>query len=206
MNIEVQNISKKYIKDWIFRNLNYTFLSGEKYAIIGPNGSGKSTLLQVISSFVPSTEGKIIYSLAENFISDDKIYSQISYASPYIENIEEFTLIELLEFHFKFKKLQYFNSINELILFMYLEKSLHKPIKFFSSGMKQRLKLGLAFFSESSILILDEPTSNLDKTGIEWYLNLIKNHTANRTVLIGSNQEYEYNFCNHILKITDYQQ
>ena len=138
-------------------------------------------------------------------ISADNVFSYIGYAAPYLETIEEFTLKEILEFHFKFKKLEYFNTIQELIEFLYLEKSINKPVKFFSSGMKQRLKLGLAFFSNTSLLILDEPTSNMDKTGIDWYHQLIERYTGNRTVLIGSNQEYEYQSCDKILKITDYQ-
>lgn len=205
MQIEAQNISKKYIKDWIFRDLNYTFQSGEQYAIIGPNGSGKSTLLQVLTGFVPQTEGKIIYSNQNQIISEHDIYKHISFASPYLENIEEFTLNELIDFHFKFKTLQYLDSKEELIAKMYLEKSLHKQIKFYSSGMKQRVKLALAFFSNTDLLVLDEPTSNLDKTGIAWYQSLIQDYSKNRTILIGSNQEYEYDFCKHTLQITDFQ-
>ncbi len=205
MKIEAQNIGKKYVKDWIFKNLQYTFQSGEQYAIIGPNGSGKSTLLQVLAGFVPSTAGDITYTLQAQNISENNLYKNISFASPYLENIEEFTLNELIDFHFKFKQLQFVASKEELMALMYLEKSAHKQIKFFSSGMKQRTKLGLAFFSQSSLLILDEPCSNLDKMGIEWYQHLIKNYTQNRTVLIGSNQEYEYATCKHTLKITDFQ-
>jgi ABC-type multidrug transport system ATPase subunit len=205
MKIEAQQIGKKYIKDWVFNKLDYSFLSGEQYAIIGPNGSGKSTLLQVLAGFVPCTTGEIRYTHSSKMVTEEQLYKNISYASPYLENIEEFTLNELIDFHFKFKKLQFLSSKEELISFMYLEKSANKPIKFFSSGMKQRTKLGLAFFSQSSLLILDEPTSNLDKTGIAWYLNLIEKYTANRTLLIGSNQENEYDFCKHTLSITDYQ-
>ena len=205
MKIETQDIGKKYVKDWVFKNLDYTFCTGEQYAIIGPNGSGKSTLLQVLAGFVPCTTGQIRYTHSSQILTEDHLYQHISYAAPYLENIEEFTLNELIDFHFKFKKLQFLASKEELIAFMYLEKSAHKPIKFFSSGMKQRTKLGLAFFSQSSLLILDEPCSNLDNTGIEWYQNLIKNYTQNRTVLIGSNQEYEYATCKHTLKITDFQ-
>ena len=205
MKIEAQHIAKKFVKDWVFKDLNYTFLEGEQYAITGPNGSGKSTLLQVLAGFIPTTEGKIIFSEHQNLLEESTIYQKISYASPYLEQIEEFTLSELIDFHFKFKNLTYLSSTKELIELMYLEKSVHKQIKFYSSGMKQRVKLGLAFFSEASLLILDEPTSNLDTTGISWYHNLIEKYTKNKTVLIGSNQAYEYSFCNNILKITDYQ-
>ena len=107
MKIEAQNIGKKYVKDWIFKNLQYTFQSGEQYAIIGPNGSRKSTLLQVLAGFVPSTAGDITYTLQAQNISADNLYKNISFASPYLENIEEFTLNELIDFHFKFKQLQF---------------------------------------------------------------------------------------------------
>jgi ABC-type multidrug transport system ATPase subunit len=70
--------------------------------------------------------------------------------------------------------------------------------------MKQRLKLSLAFLTDSQVLLLDEPTSNFDTKAIDWYLNLMENYTKDRLVIIGSNQEYEYGFCEKKLSIADY--
>src|SRR5690606_34997503 len=92
----------------------------------------------------------------------------------------------------------------EIAKIMYLEKSMNKQILYFSSGMKQRLKLGLCFFSDVPLLLLDEPVSNLDKTGIAWYQHLIQAYGSNKTIFICSNDSREYDFCDRVLHIEDY--
>ena len=87
---------------------------------------------------------------------------------------------------------------------MYLEKDADKLISNFSSGMKQRLKLGLAFFSESSIAFLDEPTSNLDEKGVNWYLENVREILNKKLVFISSNQKHEYDFCSELIHIPDH--
>ncbi len=70
--------------------------------------------------------------------------------------------------------------------------------------MKQRLQLGLAVFSNAEVLLLDEPTSNLDEENISWYIQLLSRNMDNRIVLISSNQKHEYNFCDEQIKISDF--
>lgn len=201
MNVTLKDISKKYNKEWLFKNLNYTFNINESYAITGLNGSGKSTLLQIIAGFVLSTEGKIFIDEKE---TDNTFYQNISIAAPYLELIEEMTAAEFLQFHLQFKSTINSTSISQILAEVQLSNAANKQIRYFSSGMKQRLKLAQAFFSKSSILLLDEPTSNLDKQGISLYHQLIKSYTQNRLVIICSNDENEYSFCNHILNINNY--
>jgi ABC-type multidrug transport system ATPase subunit len=199
MKIIVEGLGKRYNYDWIFKNLNYQFEKGNEYAVIGPNGSGKSTIAKVISSFTLPTEGKITYQIESKDIEAEEIYKQISFAAPYLELIEEFTLKELFDFHYKFKKPTLdFEAFAERLR---LHHSIGKQVKFFSSGMKQRVKLGFAFFSQSELLILDEPTSNLDRQGVDWYLNEIKELIGSKIIMICSNQENEYEFCKHYLKV-----
>lgn len=205
MQIIVSELSKKYINDTIFSKLNYTFKLGSKTAITGANGSGKSTLLQILSGFINPTKGKIEYQLNETSISIDDIHAYIGYASPYMELAEDFTLLELLEFHYSFREKYKFSDFDELLEIGYLTAHKNKQIKFFSSGMKQRLKLLLAIFSKNPLLMLDEPTSNMDATGIQWYQDILKQHLDGRTLLICSNQEFEYNICDEVIKISDYQ-
>jgi ABC-type multidrug transport system ATPase subunit len=204
MKITLQNIGRRFNRDWIFRNIDYTFTSGETYAILGPNGSGKSTLLQVLNGSLSPSIGTISYSLGDNTIEAEAVFKQLSLAAPYLELIEEFTLDEMTDFHFKFKK--YGEGINkeEVIALLNLEGAKNKLIKYFSSGMKQRLKLALAFCSDTPLLMLDEPTSNLDSQGVDWYLNLVQKYALNRLTIICSNQEHEYSFCRHQLNISDY--
>ncbi|MFW0714569.1 ABC transporter ATP-binding protein [Pedobacter sp. N23S346] len=203
MKIILTNIGRRFNKEWIFRNLSTEFSSGNRYAILGPNGSGKSTLLSVLTGSLTPSEGQISFSEG-NDIPVEEIYHQISMAAPYLELVETFTLKEIIDFHFKFKNFAPGVDQKSLISILGLEKSANKEIKYFSSGMKQRTKLALACCSDSPILFLDEPTSNLDVQGVDWYRNLIENFTPGRLTIIGSNQIHEYDFCDNQLQIADY--
>lgn len=204
MKIITENLGKKFRNEWIFRNLNYEFQSGESYTFIGANGSGKSTLMQVLSGFMPHSEGLINYQYSQKSLTIDDYYKHLVIAAPYLELIEDFTLTEIVEFHVKFKPFKNNLSTSEFIDFIELPKAQNKEVKFFSSGMKQRVKLGLAFWSDCEILMLDEPTSNLDAEATSWYLRNVQEHSKNRLLLICSNQPSEYEFCKNILNIQDY--
>lgn len=204
MKITSQNLGKKFRNEWVFRNLNYEFQSGESYTFIGANGSGKSTLLQVLSGFMPHSEGLIQYESQQKSILVDNYYKHLIVAAPYLELIEDFTLTEIIEFHIKFKPFKNNLSIPDFIDFIELPKAKNKEVKFFSSGMKQRVKLGLAFWSDCEILMLDEPTSNLDVEASAWYLRNVQEYSKNRLLFICSNQASEYQFCKNILNIQDY--
>ena len=203
MNITLQNIGRRYNKEWIFRHLDYTFAVGKKYAILGPNGSGKSTLLKLLSGSLSPSEGQITYNdQQQKEIDVDGIFQYLTIAAPYVELLEEFTLREMIAFHFKFK--DYLAGFDEerLLALTGLHRAVDKEIRFFSSGMKQRVKLALACCSASTIVLLDEPTSNLDQAGEAWYIDLVKETMgADRLLLVGSNQEKEYDFCDEQLNI-----
>lgn len=206
MRIELDGAGRRFNQEWIFRNLSCQFVSGQQYAILGPNGSGKSTLLSLILGNLSPSEGKVTYHNTDNGqqIAAEHIYKSVSFAAPYLDLIEDFTLQEIIRFHFKFKN--YHKGIDEKSLpaLLGLAKSQDKALKYFSSGMKQRVKLALACCTDSQILLLDEPASNLDVQGMAWYHELIQNFTANKIVVVGSNQEAEYAFCNEIVNILDY--
>ncbi len=204
MKIILEQIGRRFNRDWIFKNLNYTFESGKSYAILGANGSGKSTLLQVISGSLTSSEGKLNYTNNGVQIDIENVFPELSIAAPYLDLIEEFSLNEHIDFHFQFKNYRDGYDKRTLIALLNLLHSEHKALKNFSSGMKQRVKLALAFCSDTKVLLLDEPTSNLDQQGIEWYLSLIKQFSTDRLVIVCSNQEHEYAFCNDILSVEDY--
>ncbi|MGE8243598.1 ABC transporter ATP-binding protein [Sphingobacterium detergens] len=205
MEITLKDIGRRYNSEWIFRHINYRFESGKSYAVLGQNGSGKSTLLKVLSGSLSSSEGELVYTNGESIIGIDQVYQHLSIAAPYIELIEEFTLRELFDFHFQFKSyLQGFDKERVLNL-LGLESALDKEIKHFSSGMRQRVKLVLACCSNSNLVLLDEPTSNLDSAGEEWYLNLIACTKLDfRLFIICSNQKKEYEFCDETISIVDF--
>ena len=204
MNISLNNTGKRFNREWIFRKLDYRFLQGKSYAITGTNGSGKSTLLQIIAGATLHSEGTIEYSSVQlNEISaPENAYKQIAIAAPYLDLIEEMTAAEFLTFHSAFKPLT--TTFTEILLTVGLQKAADKQIRYYSSGMKQRLKLAQAFFSQTSVLLLDEPTTNLDEEGIEVFNNLWAKNTVNRLVIVSSNDKMEYKNCNDVIRIGDY--
>ena len=203
MEINLNKVGRRFNKEWIFKNIDFNFTADNKYAVLGPNGSGKSTLLSVLLGSLTPSEGEINY-YNPNEIRVENIYQYISFAAPYLDLVEEFTLQETINFHFQFKAYAEGLNASSVLELLGLEKSQDKALKHFSSGMKQRTKLALACCTNTPILILDEPTSNLDTQGIDWYLNLVNEYTANKMLIIGSNQEHEYSFCSQRLNISDY--
>jgi ABC-type multidrug transport system ATPase subunit len=206
MVIRAEQLGKKYRKEWIFRRVDLTLTAGTSYTFVGPNGSGKSTLLQLLAGNLPATEGKLVYSWQDKVIDPDDWFRQVSIAAPYLELVEELSLDELLTFHQTFKPFKAGLTPELVAERLMLSHARHKEIKYFSSGMKQRVKLGLAFFSESPVVILDEPTSNLDRQGAAWYKEQVlqltgpANHSP-QLLLIGSNQPDEYDFCPNVLDV-----
>lgn len=203
MTVTLTNIGRRFNQEWIFRGIDHQFESGGKYAILGPNGSGKSTLLSIVLGSLSSSEGKITYEYGKP-VSPEEIYQYVSFAAPYVDLIEEFTLQETIDFHFQFKRLYTGVSKSDVLDLLGLAKSQDKALKYFSSGMKQRTKLALACCSNTPLLLLDEPTSNLDVQGLDWYHEIMNKFSNDRLVIVGSNQEVEYSFCNHFVRIMDY--
>ncbi|TAN17176.1 MAG: ATP-binding cassette domain-containing protein [Chitinophagaceae bacterium] len=204
MTISLENTGKRYNYEWIFRKINFTFEKGNRYAVLGPNGSGKSTLLQIIAGSLAASEGKINYSISGNILNSDYIFRYLSLSAPYLELIEEYTFAELLGFQRYFKPFLNNLQAESIAKIVQLENALHKQIRFFSSGMKQRAKLAQAIFADAPLLLLDEPCTNLDEAGCQLYQELITQYTTNKLVIISSNDPQEYEACNRYLHITDY--
>lgn len=203
MRITVDNIGKKFVREWIVRGASFNLEAGNKYTFVGPNGSGKSTLLQLLTGMVPVSEGQITYTDSNGSqINVDHWYRHLVIAAPYLELIEEFTLRELIDFHSEFKSLKNNMKSSDFEEFIELSHVKNKIIRHFSSGMKQRVKLGLAFMSDVPIVFLDEPTTNLDTTGIDWYLKNVMENTKGQMLLLGSNVKQEYEFCENIISVS----
>ncbi len=131
-------------------------------------------------------------------------FQYLSYTAPYLELIEELTLTEFLEFHTSFKPLLPGFSIPDIISYISLQQAADKQIRLFSSGMKQRVKLAQAFFSNVPVLMLDEPTSNLDLAGIALYKKMALELGKDRLLIVCSNEEQEIDFCVYRLNVMDF--
>lgn len=204
MDILLDKVSKRYRFEWIFKHITLHLQAGHRYAVTGPNGSGKSTLLKILSGHLTPSRGSIKFQETNHPISIDNVYQQVAYAAPYIDLIEEMTLKEAINFHLKFKPLQQDLTPDQLIEILGFQKSKNKEIRFFSSGMKQRFKLVLALCSKTDLLLLDEPTTNLDQQGVEWYRGLVDQYSKNRLVVIASNVDVDFDFCEEQISILDY--
>ena len=204
MRITLSDTGKRFNRDWIFRHLDYNFLPGRSYAITGTNGSGKSTLLQILAGSMALSEGTITWEVNNKAIDAESIFKSISIAAPYLELIEEMTAVEFLHFHQQFKSLLPHVSVKEIIELIGLDKSASKQIRYYSSGMKQRIKLAQAIFSDVPLLLLDEPCTNLDTSGYKLYHNLITTYAKGKTIIVSSNDVNEYSFCEDVISIMEY--
>lgn len=226
MKISLTKAGKRFNRDWIFRNVTYEFTAGTAYAITGPNGSGKSTLLQVIGGALMMSEGELDYEVSgyatggakgaakatasgaakATRSNPDLLFRHLAIAAPYLEVIEEMSVTEFLQFHISFKPFLPAVSIHEAIRVVGLEKAAHKQIRYYSSGMRQRVKLAQAIFSDVPCILLDEPCTNLDAEGIALYQQLIRDYCSDRLVIVSSNDIQEYGFCQEKISILDYKQ
>lgn len=185
-------------------------------AMMMSEGSAKYTVVNRQSSIVNRERsipvahaqnrqsGYVGVSADEKEVHVDKAFNYISIAAPYLELIEEMTLLEFMQFHGRFKPLLPGFSIPDIISEIGLNAAAHKQIRFYSSGMKQRVKLAQAIFSNVPCILLDEPCTNLDAAGFELYHHLVKEYCNNRLVIVSSNDEQEYKFCQEKISIMDY--
>lgn len=189
-SISAQKIGKKFYQQWLYRDLSFTLHNGEKLAILGTNGSGKTTLLRILAGQLSPTEGKVFYTKEKNKIPYENMYQYISWAGPHTALYPDLTLAEHLKLHFSFKTPLL--PIPQIIEKLNLTNEVNKKLRFYSSGMLQRAKVGIALFSNSEILILDEPTSNMDEANATYILALIEEYIGNRIYILASNLSREY--------------
>lgn len=203
MELVLEDLAKLYNSHWIFRHLNLSIASGSRWAIRGHNGSGKSTLTAILLGLTLPTEGKVKCIKKGTDVPAENLPLFTSFASPYMLVPQELTVRQLYRNYNRFRTC----SLDEeaFVRKAWLEGDDHKTIAQFSTGMVQRLRLTLALSTNSDLVILDEPTSNLDVKGKEWFDSMISEHLGPRTLIIASNEESDLSHCEYSLQISDYQ-
>ena len=191
MNIKFENVSKKFGAKKVIKNFSKSF-KRKKYAIVGDNGSGKSTLLQLISNLMTPSDGKIIYSLEDIEIDQELFIKKIIFSAPYQKLVEELTVKEFLIFHYKFR--DYIKNPLTILSEFGLENFKNTQIKNLSSGAEQKLKLLISFNTKADFILLDEPTTNLDRKGITIYTKTIKKYSKDKGIIIATNREKDIVF------------
>jgi len=210
MKIIFQDCGKNYHRTWLFRHLNLELELGDtknplRLAVLGGNGSGKSTLTLLISGQINPTEGSIEWlDIQSKSISSTEWYKHITLASPALELPEEFTLKEWFDFHQSVKGFAAGVTLDHLISVCgFSSNTKSKALLTFSSGMKQRVKLCMALMGTESLVILDEPLTNLDISGKKLYEDLLQTYLGNRALIVASNREDEYKaYCNQFLDVS----
>jgi ABC-type multidrug transport system ATPase subunit len=204
MKISLSDIGKRFNREWIFRHLSFSFEAGNPCAIIGYNGSGKSTLLQIIAGSSACSEGQIDFIQQGASVKNETHYQLVSLTAPYLQLPDEMNVSEFFSFHFQFKPMLKGISVDAIIRLLGLQDAKEKPMRYFSSGMLQRVKLAQAIFADTPVLLLDEPCTNLDEQGIALYHQLIQDYGADRIIIVSSNEQKEYAFCHSFLSISQY--
>lgn len=200
ISIQLNKVSKKFGRSWIFKDISMDLHSGKSYAITGANGSGKSTLLKVVAGILTPNQGEVKCVLAGKAIAPEEMYKHITYCAPYQELPDEMTLIELLHFHKQLRKLTI--PAKQIIDMLGIEPD--KEIRNYSSGMKQRVKLALALYTDTAAIFLDEPTNTLDEHWANWYFNEVQQVAKDKLLVISSNHQPEYSFCDEVVSIAAY--
>ncbi|MEE9371515.1 MAG: ABC transporter ATP-binding protein [Saprospiraceae bacterium] len=203
MKIILSDISKRFSTNWVLKKVNFEFLSGGVYGVKGANGSGKSTLMKIISSQLSATRGDVKYTNAQNEkVLKSRVADQISFAAPYIYPLENLSLREMFDFHYIFRNMR--EGIDYQLFIEYLEYPFKEDqlIKYYSSGMKQRISLAFSILTFSDLILLDEPTSYLDEKGKVWFHSLLKNYKQKSTVIISTNNKEDLLDCTEVLGLS----
>jgi heme exporter protein A len=195
MKINIQNIDKNFGDRRILQNINFSIESGQSAALIGPNGSGKTTLVKIICGLLRPSRGKVEYTENNELINSLTVYKKIGLVSPYLELYEELTARENLNFFGRIKKVPNLNDrIDDLMNRLNLNGREDDPVKTFSSGMRQRLKYVFALLAMPEVLVLDEPTSNLDIDGIDRVYRIMDLQRQDKILIIATNDKSDLKY------------
>jgi len=201
MHIQLNGVSKRYLRRWIIKDLDYRFEAGQVYGITGINGSGKSTLVKIISGYLTPSRGAVEYIHGSGQVSRDNIYNHLSISAPYLEVDLDLTLKEQLAFYREFKPLVSTFDEQAVLAEIGLLEHFNKPIRQFSSGMQQRVQLILCLFAKVDIILLDEPTSFLDVKGKAWFYKTLQEVKKNKLVILASNDDLDISQCDTVLNL-----
>jgi heme exporter protein A len=203
--VKVEKLTKIYGRRLIFKDITFCFDQNGMWGISGHNGSGKSTLVKILAGIIGASKGSVTHLLGEKKITPDKLHEHIGFVAPYLVLYDEFSAQENLmhvskirEVPFNKEKIDYL--LNEFLLY----DRRNDEVKGYSSGMKQRLKYVFALMHSPKVLILDEPTSNLDSSGKETVYKIIQSEAASTIVIIASNEESDLALCRDVIQLEKY--
>jgi heme exporter protein A len=194
--VHAHSVKKTFGRRLIFSGINFVLNNNGIFGIGGANGSGKSTLAKIISGLISPSGGRVIHKYDSKEIMPEKLHNHIGFVSPYLVLYDEFTAAENFHFISKIRGIPLDkNKADDLLKQFLLFNRKDDPVKTYSSGMKQRLKFIFALMHSPDLIVLDEPTSNLDEEGKQSVYNLIRQESENKIVIIASNEERDLQLC-----------
>jgi heme exporter protein A len=198
-------VNKTFGRRLIFSSINFKLNSSKIFGISGPNGSGKSTLVKIIANIISPSSGKLVHNLDGTEIKPEQLHNHIGLVSPYLVLYDEFTAYENLSYFseirgISFDKEKVDNLLNKFLLYNRKDDL----VKTYSSGMKQRLKFIFALMHSPQLIILDEPTSNLDDEGKEVVYELVKEEGNKNIVIIASNEKTDLKLCSETIDLNNF--
>lgn len=205
IHLKVKELKKTFNRRLVFNNLNFEVESGEKIVITGKNGSGKSTLLKILSGVLTESSGSFEYLVNNQRIDREEIYKIVGLVSPYLVLYDEFTAFENLKLFSRIRNIKIDDDqINQILERVGLTERQNDLVRTYSSGMKQRIKYASAILHNPYVLLLDEPTSNLDVEGKSFVDDLIFNFRKDGIVLIATNESEDFKYGQRIINLDDY--
>lgn len=204
MEVLLESVSKRYDTEWVLRDIDLHIKSGERLAVLGANGSGKSTLVKIIAGYLSTSKGKVRHRQEGLDTPEEAVYSHISICAPYLSHYTDMNLSECLDLHYSLRQARPNTDIRATLSDLGLP--FDRPMRGFSSGMMQRVSLALAMYTESSLVLLDEPSSNLDEPGIAWMNALIHELPEQVSLVVASNApNIETQGCQRTVHISELQ-
>ena len=204
-SLGLENVTKIFGRRLIFNKINYDFSCGKIYGVTGQNGSGKSTLAKILTGIISPTSGKVIHKINDKKIIPEKLHNHFGFVSPYLFLYDEFSAEENI---FHFSKIRGIKFDEERLKFLLDEFNLYRRkkdlLKTYSSGMKQRMKFIFALYHNPELILLDEPTENLDNSGKDKVYEIVEKEGKEKCVIIASNEDADIAMCNEILAIEDF--
>ncbi len=206
MHLKLEQVTKQFGKQLVFKGINAELNPSESLAISGSNGSGKSTLLKIILGVLSPTSGKVRFQKSGVYVNHPDVMKHVGFCSPYLNLYQHLTAEENIRFRLNGLQTDTISQkIDHLFDVFKLSFAQHRLLKTFSSGMIQRTRLIQAFASDPEIVILDEPTATLDHTGRkQLYDHITSMPTKNKLLIIASNDDEDLRLCTNELNIENF--
>jgi len=203
--VEAVSLNKVFGRRLIFNNINFKFENNGIFGISGPNGSGKSTLIKIIAGITSPSSGKIIHNSKGKMVIPEQLHNYIGFVSPYLVLYDEFSAWENLNYFAEIRDVPFdSDKVNSLLDMFLLLNRKDDFVKTYSSGMKQRLKFIFALMHSPQLLLLDEPTSNLDTEGKEKVYSLLRKEADSSIIIIASNEESDLDICSSLIQLEQF--